>query len=476
MTPTLVAPPKMARGGRVAVLSPSWAAPAHFPAVHEQAMRRLRDVVGVEPVEYPTSRRDSAPQERASDLMAAFADTSIGAVLATIGGADQITVLPHLDPEVFRRHPKPFLGYSDNTNLLNWLWRHGLAALHGGSTQVHLGPGPDVSPLHLRSLEAALFDGGDLEVAPLTEFSEDGLDWGLPQALTDASPTRAAAPWVWHQTDRVVSAPTWGGCLEVVGWNLAAGRWILPTEAYARCVLLLETSEERPGADEVRRVLRTMGEWGLLAQFPAVVVAGPERATRPARGLTSPRGRPTRSGRPTTSGRPTVRTNAMRCCRSSRTTTRRQWRSSGSTSGTRARSGCCPTGGDSPSTGRPGGSSPTTDAGAGAGQAGFLPHPGRWGLAGPGRGAAHRQRHGAGCGRRRDRWGSHSRGEGLPGSQQRLPPRLGGVASHQGHRGGRSSRWTVIEVDGHRGGRGRVTRPCPPRRAAARHTLTNPPH
>lgn len=273
MTPTLVAPPKMARGGRVAVLSPSWAAPAHFPAVHEQAMRRLRDVVGVEPVEYPTSRRDSAPQERASDLMAAFADTSIGAVLATIGGADQITVLPHLDPEVFRRHPKPFLGYSDNTNLLNWLWRHGLAALHGGSTQVHLGPGPDVSPLHLRSLEAALFDGGDLEVAPLTEFSEDGLDWGLPQALTDASPTRAAAPWVWHQTDRVVSAPTWGGCLEVVGWNLAAGRWILPTEAYARCVLLLETSEERPGADEVRRVLRTMGEWGLLAQFPAVVVA-----------------------------------------------------------------------------------------------------------------------------------------------------------------------------------------------------------
>ena len=257
----------------MAVLSPSWAAPAHFPAVHEQAMRRLRDVVGVEPVEYPTTRRDSAPQERASDLMAAFADTSIGAVLATIGGADQITVLPHLDPEVFRRHPKPFLGYSDNTNLLNWLWRHGLAAFHGGSTQVHLGPGPDVSPLHLRSLEAALFDGGDLEVAPLTEFSEDGLDWGLPQALTDASPTRAAAPWVWHQTDRVVSAPTWGGCLEVVGWNLAAGRWILPSKAYAGCVLLLETSEERPGADEVRRVLRTMGEWGLLAQFPAVVVA-----------------------------------------------------------------------------------------------------------------------------------------------------------------------------------------------------------
>jgi len=179
----------------VAVLSPSWAAPAHFPEIHEQAMRRLRDVVGVEPVEYPTTRRDSAPQDLAGDLMAAFADTSIGAVLATIGGEDQITVLPYLEPGVIRRHPKPFLGYGDNTNLLNWLWRHGLTAFHGGSTQVHLGPGPEVASLHLRSLEAALFDGGDLEITPLTEFSEDGPDWGPAQALTDASPTRPAAPW-----------------------------------------------------------------------------------------------------------------------------------------------------------------------------------------------------------------------------------------------------------------------------------------
>ena len=289
--------------------------------------------------------------------MAAFADTSIGAVLATIGGADQITVLPHLDPDVIRRHPKPFLGYSDNTNLLNWLWRHGLAAFHGGSTQVHLGPGPEVASLRLRSLEAALFDEGDLEITPLSEFSEDGLDWGLAQALTDASPTRPAAPWAWHQPDHVVSAATWGGCLEVVGWNLTAGRWILPATAYAGCVLLLETSEERPGADEVRRVLRTMGERDCLPNSRLSSWPGLERVTRPVLGRTSWR-------RPTMSGRHTARTSAGPCCRSSRATTRKRWRSSESTSGTRARSGCCPTGDDSPSTDRAGESSPTTDVSA----------------------------------------------------------------------------------------------------------------
>lgn len=42
-------------------------------------------------------------------------------MLATIGGEDEITVVPHLDPALVRADPKPFLGYNDNINLLNWL-------------------------------------------------------------------------------------------------------------------------------------------------------------------------------------------------------------------------------------------------------------------------------------------------------------------------------------------------------------------
>jgi muramoyltetrapeptide carboxypeptidase LdcA involved in peptidoglycan recycling len=38
--------------------------------------------------------------------MAAFADPSVGAILATIGGDDQITVLRHLDADVVREHPR----------------------------------------------------------------------------------------------------------------------------------------------------------------------------------------------------------------------------------------------------------------------------------------------------------------------------------------------------------------------------------
>jgi muramoyltetrapeptide carboxypeptidase LdcA involved in peptidoglycan recycling len=233
----------------------------------------LREDFGLEPVEYPTTRTKSSPQERAVDLMAAWADPTIRAVFATIGGDDQITVLPHLDPAPFRADPKPFFGFSDNTNLLNWLWLHGVPGYHGGSTMMHIARGPGIDREHEASLRAALFDGGELEIRPVAEFSDEEIGWADPAALTTAPPRVAGPGWVWHRADRVVTAPAWGGNLEILHWNLAAGRWIAPAGAYAGMVLMIETSEEMPPAEEVFRMLRNAGERGLLEQFPVVLVA-----------------------------------------------------------------------------------------------------------------------------------------------------------------------------------------------------------
>jgi muramoyltetrapeptide carboxypeptidase LdcA involved in peptidoglycan recycling len=271
-------PPKLTPGDRVAVVSPSFAAPAAFPAVHELSMRRLRDELGLVPVEYPSTRRLGAtPQQRAADLTAAFADPDVRAVLATIGGDDQLSVLPLLDPAVAAANPKAFVGYSDNTNLLNWLWNLGVVGYHGGSTMVHLGRPGGLHPTSTASLRAALFDTGDVALRPSDVFSEDEVDWGgLP--TVDAAERAAAAPtlpspgWTWVRPESVVTGPTWGGNLEILHWNLAAGRWIRPVDDYAGCVLLLETSEELPSAQAVARMLRDAGERGLLAQFPAVLV------------------------------------------------------------------------------------------------------------------------------------------------------------------------------------------------------------
>jgi muramoyltetrapeptide carboxypeptidase LdcA involved in peptidoglycan recycling len=272
----LVSPRKARAGDQVAVLSPSFAAPGLAPAVHEQALERLAAATGLAPVEFPTTRKlGAAPRERAADLNAAFADPAIRAVLATVGGEDQITVVPHLDATTIAEDPKPFLGYSDNTNILNWLWTHGVAGYHGGSTQVQLGPGPHVDPIHELSLRAALVTGQRVELTEPGESEDIGHDWNDPRALTEFGRREPTEPWTWAGPARPVTGRTWGGCIEVVQWVLTAGRFPADPAVLDGGVLILESSEELIPAREFGRIVRSLGERGILEAVDAVVVARP---------------------------------------------------------------------------------------------------------------------------------------------------------------------------------------------------------
>ncbi len=276
VTHDVVVAPKARPGNKVAVLSPSFAAPGFAPAVHEQAMRRLVELTGLVPVEYPTTRLlGASSRARADDLNTAFADAEIRAVLATIGGEDQITVIPHLDPDLVRADPKPFLGYSDNTNLLNWLWIHGVGGFYGGSTQVHLGPGPAVDPVHVASLRAALLTGEHLELTEPGESEDFGHDWNDATALTAYGERERVEPWRWAGPARDVTGRTWGGCVEVLQWLLTAGRFGLDPAEVSGGVLLLEASEELIPAREFGWILRSLGEFGILPAVGAVLVARP---------------------------------------------------------------------------------------------------------------------------------------------------------------------------------------------------------
>lgn len=267
--------PKLVPGDRVAVLSPAFAAPAVAPEIHEQALRRLTDLTGLIPVEYPTTRElDASPEARAADVNAAFADPSIRAIMATIGGDDQITVVPHLDATLAQADPKPFIGYSDNTNILNWLAGLGIQGFYGGSTAVHLGPGPAVDDVHLRSLRAALLDGGQLELTEPGESEDVGKRWVDPRALTEYGDRIPTPGWTWAGPARRIEGRTWGGCLEVID-ELALADRMPSNDKLAGAILLIETSEEHPSATWVMRQLRGLGERGVLAAVAGVVVARP---------------------------------------------------------------------------------------------------------------------------------------------------------------------------------------------------------
>jgi muramoyltetrapeptide carboxypeptidase LdcA involved in peptidoglycan recycling len=272
-------PPKPVPGDRVAIVSPSSGLPAILPLPYELGLRRLREDLQLIPVEYPTTRLMRAdPRDRARDIEAAFADPTIKAVITSIGGNDQIRLLPHLDRDLLAANPKPFFGYSDNTNLIVYLWNVGFVGYYGSSVMYHLGRPGALHPLSTDSLRAALFTSGEYELQPATTWRDEDCDWADPVSFEAEPAMKPGDGWRWHNADRTVQGTTWGGCLEVISWLLMADREIAAPEAYDGCVLLLETSEEMPTPAHAGYVLQALGERGILGRFAAVVVARPMTA------------------------------------------------------------------------------------------------------------------------------------------------------------------------------------------------------
>lgn len=71
-------------------------------------------------------------EERAADLNAMFLDEEVDAILPFRGGWGSNRILPHIDYEAIRQHPKPLIGFSDITSLqLAIFARTGLVSFHG---------------------------------------------------------------------------------------------------------------------------------------------------------------------------------------------------------------------------------------------------------------------------------------------------------------------------------------------------------
>lgn len=116
--------PKLQQGSRVAVVSPASAAKVELV---EAAAERLLHF-GYRPLLMPHALSRGplyyagTAEQRVSDLHAAFADNEFDGVLCTRGGWGSAELLPRLDAELVRAHPKVFVGYSDHTSLHAWLW------------------------------------------------------------------------------------------------------------------------------------------------------------------------------------------------------------------------------------------------------------------------------------------------------------------------------------------------------------------
>lgn len=267
---------KLTPDDQVAVISPSSGLAGVFPWVQDLGIQRLSDIYKLKAKEYPTTRMvDASLIQRAEDIMKAFADPKNKAVIATIGGDDQIKLLKYLNPDVLRANPKPFFGYSDNTHLHNYLWNLGIPSYYGGSILTQYGMHGAMYDETIASLRHAFFEQGTFELKPNSVFNDHGLDWKNKKALTAFRETEENEGYYWDGSSKGTGI-LWGGCVESLVVQMAAGIYLPADNDLQNTILIIETSETIPEPWVVEYLLTGFGERGWFDKFSGVLVGRPK--------------------------------------------------------------------------------------------------------------------------------------------------------------------------------------------------------
>ena len=268
--------PKLRKGDKVAILSPSFAAPGKWPHVYQLGLQRIRDIFGLNPIEFPsTSKIGATKEERSNDLINAFKDTEIKAVIASLGGDDQVTYVKDLPSEPFVNNPKPFFGFSDNTHFMNHLWLNGIPSYYGGAVLTQFAMQGKMDEFTVEFLRKALFEEGEFELKASENYNDVGLNWNDPSTLNDRRQYEENDGWFWDGGNSA-QAITWGGCVESIDEILRHGVKIPTLEHFKNVILFAETSEEIPSHEYVRRVFRALGERGILEKVKGVLIGRPK--------------------------------------------------------------------------------------------------------------------------------------------------------------------------------------------------------
>lgn len=242
----LIKPNKLNKGDKIATVTLSWGGPSIFKNRYEIGVKQLEDAFGVKVVPMSYTLSDDAyiyqnPQKRAQDLMTAFADPEIKAIISTIGGDETIRLLPYIDFDVIRKNPKIFLGYSDTTANHFMCLKAGITSFYGPSIMAGFGENGGLHSLLKESISKTLFNNSTIgEIKPSSEgWTNEMLDWGNPE---NQNIKRKLKPSKWNflQGNTKVTGHLIGGCMEVL--EMIKGTSIWPDlEMFKGSILFFES-------------------------------------------------------------------------------------------------------------------------------------------------------------------------------------------------------------------------------------------
>ncbi|MEK6734158.1 MAG: S66 peptidase family protein [Pseudomonadota bacterium] len=278
----LIKPEKLKIGDKVAAISLSWGGAGTYPYRYEIGKSRLESIFGLQV--YPTKHAlrseewiSNNPKARADDLIEAFLDPSIKAIITNIGGDDSIRLLPFVDLEIIKNNPKIFLGFSDSTATHFQCLKAGLRSFYGPSLMTAFAENVKMHEYSILGIKKTLFSNQVIGAIPENNegWTKELLDWEDSGNQNILKQLEAPTEWKFiGNKSKISTGRLIGGCLEVL--QMINGTDIWPElSVWSQSILFIETSEEGVGADFVLRFMRNLAAQGILAQLKAILFSKP---------------------------------------------------------------------------------------------------------------------------------------------------------------------------------------------------------
>lgn len=230
------------------------------------------------------------PEDRAADLLEAYADPEVDMILCAIGGDDTYRLLPYLfDNDELKKvvNDKIFLGFSDTTMNHFMLHKLGINTFYGQCFMADICELEDnMLPYTEKFFKELITTGKIKEVRPSDVWYEE---------RTAFDESQVGVPRVKHpnkgfellQGPAVFSGKILGGCIESMYDVFNNDRYsdiadlckkyeLFPSlEDWKGRILLLESSEEKPVPELYEKMLIVLKEYGIFDVVSGVLVGKP---------------------------------------------------------------------------------------------------------------------------------------------------------------------------------------------------------
>lgn len=233
------------------------------------------------------------PEKRAEDLLNAFRINEIKGIICAIGGDDTYRLIPYLMEndvlkDVVQKNPKLFMGFSDTTVNHMMLHKLGLNTFYGQAFLTEICELSDeMLPYSKSAFEELFLKGGISSIEPSDIWYEERKDFSYAAIGTPRKSHNENHFFEVLKGYGKFSGKILGGCLETLYYMLAGEIYsdekeiiekygIFPgKEEWKNRILLLETSEEKPQPDILKKMLLKLESTGIFEAVNGVLIGKP---------------------------------------------------------------------------------------------------------------------------------------------------------------------------------------------------------